>query len=250
MTSQPHTEHAERTFRAALGAGLEVLPLPSATSISEVLRRAVRRSDYWIGPGAMGALGGIGYVTAAAELWQQVEGGQIPAPTRIVIAVGSGSSAAGLLVGLACTPLRSQIVGVLAAKSPAARSMILAQATLVARKIGSPLLPREWSERLKLRSDAVGGGYGVPSAAAERTTKIAAYVGLKLDPTYTSKACTVACELARTDTEPTLYWHTLSSAPLEPLLASAPTLSQLPARLRDLLRPNTLGDHPKPAGSE
>ncbi len=250
LAPQLHTEHAERTFLAALGVGLEVLPLPSVASVADALRRVTRKGDYWIGPGAMGAMGAMGYTSAARELWHQVESGALPEPDRLVVAVGSGSTAAGLLVGLADTPLSTRVVGVQTAKNPTVRSVILAQACLAARREHLPIRLREWSQRLELRSDVVGAGYGVPCERGVRATQNAASAGLKLDPTYTAKAFAIALELGRTDTAPTLYWHTLSSAPLEPLLASAPKLEQLPARLRHLLRPNTLGDPPKSTGSE
>jgi hypothetical protein len=87
--------------------------------------------------------------------------------------------------------------------------------------------------------DELGPGYGAPSARGSAAAAHARSVGLALDPTYTSKA--FAHALRRTQladaAEGILYWHTLSSAPLEPLLAGAPEISSLPERLRRLLRP-------------
>jgi hypothetical protein len=61
-------------------------------------------------------------------------------------------------------------------------------------------------------------------------------VGIALDPTYTAKA--FAAALDRVDAggvKTVLYWHTLSSAPMAPLLEGAPAEAQLDAGVRGLL---------------
>jgi hypothetical protein len=62
-----------------------------------------------------------------------------------------------------------------------------------------------------------------------------------LDPTYTAKTFAAALDrvnaLAEAGGEPktVLYWHTLSSAPLAPLLAGAPAEGAIDPRVRRLL---------------
>jgi len=76
-----------------------------------------------------------------------------------------------------------------------------------------------------------GEGYGQPSQAGNDAMSLAReHGGLGLDPTYTAKAFAAALASARgtPDVVPThrrrrvLYWHTLSSAPMTPLLAGGP----------------------------
>ena len=63
----------------------------------------------------------------------------------------------------------------------------------------------------------------------------AASAGLTLEPTYTAKAFAAALARVALGREKTiLYWHTLSSAPLEPLLRDAPEASAIPPALARL----------------
>ena len=66
-------------------------------------------------------------------------------------------------------------------------------------------------------------------------TRVAMEVGLSLDPTYTAKAFASALWHVRARRAAhILYWHTLSSAPMAPLLAGGPGNAELldPALLR------------------
>ena len=69
------------------------------------IRLLVRRTSpplnfpYVLRPGGSSPLGCVGYVEAAAELAEQVRAGDLPAPSHIVVALGSGGTAAGLAAG-------------------------------------------------------------------------------------------------------------------------------------------------------
>ncbi len=58
-------------------------------------------------------LGCVGYVEAGLELGRQVAAGEVPEPSHVVLALGSGGTAAGLLLGLKLAGLRSRLVCVL-----------------------------------------------------------------------------------------------------------------------------------------
>ena len=87
----------------------------------------------------------------------------------------------------------------------------------------------------------LGAGYGYPTPAGEEATRLARdYAGIVLDPTYTAKAFAGALWQVRARrAEHVLYWHTLSGAPMAPLLADAPGEGELPPRLRALALPPT-----------
>jgi 1-aminocyclopropane-1-carboxylate deaminase/D-cysteine desulfhydrase-like pyridoxal-dependent ACC family enzyme len=240
IAPQFHTPHAERVFRCSVGLGLEVLPLASPSGWFEGGRRAFGRSSLWIGPGGIGATGSWGYVTAALELKAQIDSQQLPAPSEIVVAVGSGSTAAGLLVGVALHGLDVTVCGVQVTPNPAARPMILAQAWALMRDRKLDLDVPAMCRRLVVLPEFVGGGYGVPTPEGEHALQKAASVGLELEPTYTAKAFAAALARAERQSEPVLYWHTLSARPLEPLLAGAPKLADLPTSLRSLLRAKSI----------
>ena len=82
----------------------------------------------------------------------------------------------------------------------------------------------------------LGAGYGHSTPAGESATRDAASVGLELDPTYTAKTFARALEELRVPApsrRTVLYWHTLSAAPLAPLLENAP--ASVPSELASLL---------------
>jgi hypothetical protein len=86
----------------------------------------------------------------------------------------------------------------------------------------------------------LGDGYGHPTAAGEEATRVAMdAAGIALDPTYTAKAFACALWYVRARrAKRVLYWHTLSSAPMGPLLDGAPQEDACPAHLRALLLPS------------
>jgi D-cysteine desulfhydrase len=237
LSPQPHTPHAERVLRCTVAAGVDIVPVSDAI---DALRFGTRvgRDDYLIGPGGMGVTGTTGYFDAALELQRQVESGALPEPDWIVLATGSGSTAAGVLAGLAATRLRSRVLGVLSAPNPAIRPIVLAQALAVSRRRRGTLAWAEASARLDFDTSRTGAGYGHPIALGEELAACATNGGLELDPTYTAKAFAGAVDLQRrAPSSSVLFWNTLSSAPLGPLLERAPTFVELPLRTRQLLRP-------------
>ena len=62
--------------------------------------------------GGSSALGSVGWVGGGLEIAAQVAAGELPTPDRIYVALGSGGTAAGLLVGLRLAGLPSEVVAV------------------------------------------------------------------------------------------------------------------------------------------
>jgi 1-aminocyclopropane-1-carboxylate deaminase/D-cysteine desulfhydrase-like pyridoxal-dependent ACC family enzyme len=232
LAPQRHTPHAARIFRCTLGQGANVVPL-NALSAAKVF--AQNRDALWLGPGALGPTGSWGYALAAHELKSQVTALSLQEPAHIVLAVGTGGTAAGLLVGLEQCQMNTRVIGVLSAPNRWARALILAQAAQLARLRGVRCSLAALSARLELDASQAATGYGVPSSEGERAARLARDAGLVVDPTYTAKALAVALEVRRQRRSFTVYWHTLSSRDLQPLLSSAPEWKDIPARLRALL---------------
>src|SRR3990172_6728721 len=67
------------------------------------------RWPFLLAPGASTPLGALGYVNAALELAQQIKEGQLPEPPHILLPLGSGGTAAGLMLGLRVAGLRSRL---------------------------------------------------------------------------------------------------------------------------------------------
>jgi 1-aminocyclopropane-1-carboxylate deaminase/D-cysteine desulfhydrase-like pyridoxal-dependent ACC family enzyme len=241
LTPQPRSEHAIRNLRIALSLGLEPVRAPSMALAPVLLLTAMRQGDFVVGPGGSTVDGTLGYVDAAWELAQQIDDGVLPVPDAIVVALGSAGTAAGLLAGMgSCKPkggstaapslLETRLVAVRIV-SPALmgrkRALLLARRAAHRRQLAV-----SWDDlaaRFVLEPDFLGAGYAHATSAGDHATKVAQREGLTLDPTYTAKAFAAVLDLMEKARYPRiLYWHTLSSAPLEPMLAKA---SQLPAEL-------------------
>ena len=174
------------------------------------------RLPYVLPAGGSSALGAVGFVEAALELAAQVEAGELPEPRAVVVALGSGRSAAGLLAGLRLAGLRTEVRAVLvndklrlderALTRLANRALGLLRARgalLDGVRPAAPVVLSEW----------LGGGYGhrTPEAAAAITAAREAE-GLVLDPVYTGKA--MAAVLAGAGGPgPVLFWQTHGPRP-------------------------------------
>lgn len=165
----------------------------------------------WIPAGGTTPLGILGHVDAALELAAQVRAGIVPPPRRVVVPLGSGGTAAGLLVGFALAGLHTEVVGVQVVPrvvANAGRVHRLASATraLLARAAGET--PPAGGVPFSTERAFYGGAYGRETAAG--LSALArfreAHPGAMLDATYSAKACAAA--LARCDGEATIFWLT------------------------------------------
>ena len=272
LAPQPRTPHVEEVVRIVSSLGLRAFPVASYAAVPFAIARRLRRGDrgtaYFVPPGGSSVTGSLGYVDAAFELAEQIGRGELPRPRTVVVALGSGGTVAGLLVGFLraglLTPsstapaielLAAQVVDPPLASAPATLALALA----LCRRLGEPLgraTIATLSRALRVVRSQLGAGYGHPTEAGQRATALALADGLTLDATYTAKAFAAALDEVRargaaTETGgtrggsrpppsgPVLYWHTLSApAPFESLLSQAPPLDQVPPKVRALIRPH------------
>jgi D-cysteine desulfhydrase len=261
LVPQRATPHVIDTLRASIAEGVEVYPASGFAGVPYAFARARRRGDYVVPPGASNPLGTLGYVQAALELALQLGATDTPEPDMIVVPVGSGGTAAGLLAGALLVGLKTRVLGVAVMNGPFARRHVVSLArrtfTLACSLgMGPPssenkALARDAAklrgllgERFALDEGYVGAGYGEPTPEAEHALIVAEReLGLTLDLTYTAKAFARALHAmaapasAGITRSPAnlLYWHTLSSASLTPLLERAPPLAALSPAVRALL---------------
>jgi D-cysteine desulfhydrase len=239
---QRSTPHVEQTLRASVAAGVLVLPARHLVGVGIQALRTLRRGDLLVPPGGSNVEGALGSAEAMAEVAEDVRSGRLPEPDVIVVPVGSGGTAAGAVAGVIHHGLRSRVVGVLVVKNPLARALVLGLAKRALAALGTASTGREVAERLLIDGRFVGAGYGVETPAAARALEVAREAaGLELDQTYTAKAFACVLELLRepmtSGPRTVLYFHTLSAAPLAPLLEHAPAIEELPDAVRRLLVP-------------
>ncbi|HTB71667.1 MAG TPA: pyridoxal-phosphate dependent enzyme [Polyangiaceae bacterium] len=237
LVPQPSTPHVLEVLRADLGLGLKVFPVRSWWAVPFVFGARVAAGAWPIPVGGSNLTGSMGYVQAARELAVQVREGLLPEPDVCVVALGSGGTAAGLAAGFAAEGLRTRVVGACVSAPPwALRVASLSLAKACARRAGPPGIAASMAARLTIDTRFLGEGYGHASPRAEEAAAEALQeIGLTLDPTYTAKAFASALWHVRArQGKSVLYWHTLSSAPMAPLLSSAPALRDVDPSLRRL----------------
>jgi len=232
---QPQSVHALETARASIGQGVALI---AASSYAEAARQLAARAAagaYSIPAGGSNLLGTLGLVAAASELAAQVRAGGMPEPDLVVVPLGSGGTAAGLAAGLLRAGLRTRVLAVATAEPV---KLFRHKAQSLARELVEPSERAAVAARLEVERRYLGDGYGRSTSASDRATREAARVGLTLDDTYTAKAFAAALDQVALGRERhVLFWNTLSSAPLAPLLIDAPGEHELASEIRALAHP-------------
>lgn len=186
-----------------------------------------------IGHGGSSSIGTIGYVEAALELVEQIRAGAMPRPDAIYVALGSGGTAVGLALGLAAAELPIEVRAVRVTDWRIGNRAVLRG--LMYRTIRRlrrddqtfPDVLRAGMRLLHIDSSQREGGYGTPNDAGLKAIVIGNEDGLVLDPTYTAKTFAALLDAApQQQNRRLLYWHTLSSVDLDPLVATAPPLPE------------------------
>ncbi len=191
----------------------------SATALGGIVRTLVRRMTVqarWIPFGGTSARGILGHVNAALELADQVDAGELPAPTRVVVPLGTGGTAAGLALGFAAAGMRTEVVGARVVPRIAtgrARVLLRAQATARwIRRTTGVALPRVRPDAVRVVHDAYAGAYGrVSPLATEAAAAMERASGMRLDATYSAKAFAIALRVARAGDGVTLFWSTFDA---------------------------------------
>ena len=178
------------------------------------LRRV--RPPYFLTVGGSTPVGCVGFVEAAFELAEQVRTGELPEPSHVVVALGSGGTAAGLAAGLRLAGLHTRVVGIVVNdKTPVGADVVtrLANRTIgLLRRRGADVAgTRIEPTDLAAEPGFLGAGYGHRTAEAERTRAAAAALEeLPLDPVYTAKAMTGLLALRAQGglgAGPVLFWQ-------------------------------------------
>lgn len=156
-------------------------------------------------------LGALGYVDAAREIVRQARGME-QVPTGIVLASGSGTTHAGLLVGLrrlGCDSIAVHGVCV-RRRAGAQRGRVIRVVRKTEALLDCAGLVEEGE--VLVTDEFLGPAYGRPTAAGAEAMRLAARTeALLLDPVYTGKAFAGFLELARRRTlgpGPAVFLHT------------------------------------------
>lgn len=242
---QPACEPAFANAAALLGAHPEVIALRSIVELPFAMAVVRRRAGaYVMPPGGATPEGALGAMSAAFELAAQAAGGELPWPRRVVLAVGSGCSTAGLLGGfhlahaLGLAPPPPRVTSVRVTPWPVTsrlRLARLAHATVALvdelRGAASGIRFATLYAGLDVDGRWLGPGYGRATPEGARTSELMRRAGAPpLDAVYTAKSAAALLDHTRAATEPMLFWATKSSAPLP---RAAPTaVTRAPRSMR------------------
>jgi D-cysteine desulfhydrase len=244
LVDQPVTDEVRQSLRLFAAWGAELAygggVAGAVWATARVLATAQLRGErpHFVPTGGSGALGNLGFVSAGLELAEQVREGACPEPEEIFLAVGSGGTCAGLLVGLRLAGLSSRLVPVLVSDilppSPAGLARA-ARATLLRLRRADPTVPELsfTAADFPLVRRQLGPGYGSTTPAATAACGLAEQAGLELETTYTAKCMAELLERARGGSlakGPVLFWNTFNAVDVAAAAPCPPSEVTLPPR--------------------
>jgi len=231
---EPMTPEGERSHRVVCERA-RVVPI-AHWSLLPVAAERVRRQDERDGHRAqvlsqvsLSPESLFGYVAAGLELLLQLERRECPAPSRIVLPIGSAATSAGILAGLSLgqqlgLPGGAPLEAVRIAAWPLSRqgrvvSLAVKALARLAELTGKASLGLSKRELLPVTvvTDQLGSGYPHPTLAGTAARAAFAEAGFPiLDDTYSAKAAAHLLATAGRGMGPVLFWCTKSSAPPPP----------------------------------
>ncbi len=195
-----------------LGAELHVVE--NEAEVAECLRKLLAEAEaegrraVVHPPGGSTEIGALGYVNAALELGEQIQGGA-PAFERCYVAVGTSGTLAGLAVGAPLASWSVELVGVCVAGDETKHR---ADTDALLPPLRALLDQAHESSEIRYEGGFLGEGYGVPAESTLEAVRLCATTeGLLLDPVYTGKAMAALIHDVRTGRAgdgPVLFWHT------------------------------------------
>ncbi len=204
---------AERAAREC--AEVERAATPLGGMLGALWLRARRRGQ-WIPFGGTSPRGILGHINAGLEVADQVRAGLLPQPSRVVVALGTGGTTAGLALGFAAADMPTTVIGArvvprIASGRAKVRWLASRTARWVKRETGVHL-PSLSRHAVRVVHDVFGGAYGRVSPAATAAAAVLERTsGLVLDATYGAKAFDAALRVARSESGVTLFWSTFDA---------------------------------------
>ena len=212
---QPDTGVSRAVAAATAATANLVVSASSILTLPWAVLRAWRAAHHlgrgtprWIPGGGADPRAVLGQFLAALELGTQLDA----PPDTIVVPLGTGGTAAGIVLGVAWLGWSTDVVAVrvaprIVANGWRALRLALKTAALIRRAGIEFSVPRS---ALRLRVvDAMGKGYGHPTEEGERARTRAAEHGVRLDPTYGAKALGFL-QRADVNVQRVVFWHTFA----------------------------------------
>jgi 1-aminocyclopropane-1-carboxylate deaminase/D-cysteine desulfhydrase-like pyridoxal-dependent ACC family enzyme len=226
LFEQPSTSEVKKNLIADYLTGAEMCHDRSYEAHLISLKKKIKFYEqkegcapYLIPPGGSCALGSIGYVNAAFELFEQIQTGALPEPDRIFIPSGTMGTIAGLYTGLRACKLKTRVVGVRVVPSYVSDlktfyDLVKSTSTLLHDLDKSFPVINE-IDNFTINDDYLGAGYGITTEkSTDAINLFEENGGYHLDGVYSGKAAAAFIDAAvsgsdRDDT--ILFWNTKNS---------------------------------------
>lgn len=197
-------------------------PLGLLKGLFDGFDAASRKLPYVIPPGGSNVLGTLGYIDGALELKAQINKGLLPEPDFIFATYGSGSTAAGLLLGARIAGLRSEVVPVRVVDKIACNKHILAHHVNAAARFitaqGGEAVAGMHPRDMLFIDDFAGPTYArFTPEGIDAVAKVRERDSIKLECTYTGKTFAAMLDFIHRnglERRNFLFWNTYSSADL------------------------------------
>lgn len=184
LAEQPEDDHVREMSERIDASGAEVHRFPDKRGVARAVAwNMVRHRPYYLPVGGSSPLGVLGAADCGGEIAMQLD-----YVRHVVVAAGSGGTAAGLMVGLAAMGCKAEVVAVLVNdKTPLDHGKVVALARRAAKLL--PIPPKIEERALRWETEWLGEGYGHATPEGQAAAALARErLGLDLDPVYTAKA--------------------------------------------------------------
>lgn len=221
-----YTENGNVVLDRFLGAKIEVVP--GGTNMNAAMAALAEKVEaesgkpYIIPGGGSNAIGALGYVNCAREMFEQAANAGFSIDT-ILHATGSSGTQAGLVAGLAALETDTPLLGI-GVRAPQEKQEDMVYQ--LARKTMDHLGMGHTIRREAVQADCrfIGDGYGLPTPGMWNALKMLAELeGLLFDPVYSGKGLdgliTLVREGAFSGMDNIVFIHTGGSAGLFGYLA-------------------------------
>jgi 1-aminocyclopropane-1-carboxylate deaminase/D-cysteine desulfhydrase-like pyridoxal-dependent ACC family enzyme len=176
-------------------------------------------APYLIPPGGSCALGCVGYVDAAFELFEQIKAGIIPEPDKIYIPSGTMGTVAGLYTGLRACKLKTKIIGVRVVPSYVSDlntfTNLVKSTSILLHDLDKSFPVINEIDNFTISDDYLGAGYGITTEkSADAIRLFEENGGYHLDGVYSGKAAAAFIDAAVSEhnkDKAILFWDTKNS---------------------------------------
>jgi 1-aminocyclopropane-1-carboxylate deaminase/D-cysteine desulfhydrase-like pyridoxal-dependent ACC family enzyme len=224
---QPNAHYVKKNLLMSYHSSAELHQYPNKLSmgpgiIYQFLRHRLKYKNFpeVIPPGGSSVLGTAGFVNAAFELKKQIENNIMPEPDYIYIALGTMGTAAGLLLGLKASDIKSRIIAVRIIDKKIANiekvKELFHKTNYYLNSLDKSFPVFEFpSNQIEIDHDFIGKQYALfTKEGMQAVHKMNDAEGIKLEGTYTGKTFAALINDAReknTADDVILFWNTYNS---------------------------------------